>query len=61
MDANVRKHQWTALEDSKVVECLLHMANSGKWKADNGTFKPGYLPQLEKMMNEKIPQCGLKA
>lgn len=56
-----KKHQWTALEDSKLVECLLHIANSGKWKANNGTFKPGYLQHLEKLMHEKIPRCGLKA
>ncbi|PON69808.1 Myb/SANT-like domain containing protein [Parasponia andersonii] len=56
-----KKHQWTALEDSKLVECLLDITNSGKWKANNGTFKHGYLQQLEKLLNEKIPRCGLKA
>uniref|UniRef100_A0A803P5U9 Myb/SANT-like domain-containing protein n=1 Tax=Cannabis sativa TaxID=3483 RepID=A0A803P5U9_CANSA len=37
------------------------MCNSGKWKTDNGTFKPGYLQQLEKMMNDRIPNSGIKA
>ncbi|XP_062080595.1 uncharacterized protein LOC133785364 [Humulus lupulus] len=56
-----KKHQWTSIEDSKLVECLLELVNSGKWKADNGTFKPSYLQQLEKWICEKIPHCGLKA
>lgn len=56
-----KKHQWTALEDSKLVECLLDITKSGKWKANNGTFKNGYLQQLEKLLHEKIPRCGLKA
>ncbi|XP_062088344.1 protein ALP1-like [Humulus lupulus] len=56
-----KKHQWTTVEDSKLVECLMDLTNGGRWKADNGTFKPGYLQQLEKMMAEKIHGCGLKA
>ena len=55
------KHQWTAFEDGKLVECLMDMATSGKWKADNGTFRPGYQQQSEKMMHEKIPECGIRA
>lgn len=56
-----RKHQWTAVEDRALVESLLDLVNNGKWKAENGTFKPGYLQHLENIMNEKIPGCGLKA
>ena len=57
----LKKYQWTSVEDSKLVESLLDLANSGKWKTDNGTFKSSYLQQIEKMMNEKIPSCGLKS
>ncbi|XP_062075003.1 uncharacterized protein LOC133779011 [Humulus lupulus] len=39
----------------------MDLTNGGRWKANNGTFKPGYLQQLEKMMAEKIHGCGLKA
>ena len=39
----------------------MEITNNGKWKANNGTFKPGYLQQLENMMNEKILSCELKA
>ncbi|KAM6601316.1 hypothetical protein CsatA_020925 [Cannabis sativa] len=57
-----KKHQWTAFEDSKLVECLLCLINNGNWKSNNGsTFKNGYLQQLEKLLHEKIPRCELKA
>ncbi|XP_062113924.1 uncharacterized protein At2g29880-like [Humulus lupulus] len=55
-----KKHQWTSIEDSKLVECLLELVNSGKWKAENGTFKTSNLQQLEKWICEKILHCGLK-
>lgn len=54
-------HQWTSIEDSNLAKCLLDLANSRRWKADNDTFKPGYLQQIEKMMSDKILGCGLKA
>uniref|UniRef100_A0A803NQW5 Myb/SANT-like domain-containing protein n=1 Tax=Cannabis sativa TaxID=3483 RepID=A0A803NQW5_CANSA len=59
-DEEEKKYQRTTIEDSKLVECLLELVNSGRWKADNGTFKPGYLQQLERWMNEKVPHCRLK-
>ena len=37
------KHQWNANEDGNLVESLLDITNSGRWKADNGTFRSGYL------------------
>nr|CAD1825870.1 unnamed protein product [Ananas comosus var. bracteatus] len=54
------KHQWTKHEDEKLIECLLDLSNSGQWRADNGTFRNGYLQQLERWMHEKIPDCELK-
>jgi len=59
--SSVSKHQWTSAEDAKLVECLLDITTSGKWKAETGSFKPGYLQQLEKMMNEKLHGCGIRA
>ncbi|KAK2659316.1 hypothetical protein Ddye_005849 [Dipteronia dyeriana] len=56
-----KKHQWTSVEDSKLVECLVDLTNCGKWKADNGTFKPDFLQQIKKMMNDKIPGYGLRS
>lgn len=35
--------------------------NSSGWKANNGTFRAGYLQQLEKMIETKLPGCGLRA
>ncbi|OAY69002.1 hypothetical protein ACMD2_25538 [Ananas comosus] len=55
------KHQWTKEEDDKLIECLLGLTNSGHWRADNGNFRCGFLQQLEKLMSEKLPGCGLKA
>nr|CAD1829438.1 unnamed protein product [Ananas comosus var. bracteatus] len=54
------KHQWTKHEDEKLIECLLDLSNSGQWRVDNGTFRNGYLQQLERWMHEKIPDCELK-
>ena len=54
------KCQWTKLEDEKLVESLLELVHSGRWKTDNGTFRPGYQQELEKKLEEKIPRCGLK-
>nr|CAD1827961.1 unnamed protein product [Ananas comosus var. bracteatus] len=54
------KHQWTKQEDEKLIECLLELTTSGNWKADNGTFRSGYLQQLEKWMHERLPGCQLK-
>lgn len=54
------KHQWTKQEDEKLIECLLELTTSGNWKADNGTFRNGYLQQLEKWMHERLPGCQLK-
>ena len=31
------------------------------WKSDNGTFQPGYLAQLVRMMAEKLPGCHVRA
>ncbi|KAK2639726.1 hypothetical protein Ddye_027521 [Dipteronia dyeriana] len=43
------------------LDCFPVFCCVGRWKADNGTFKPGFLQQIEKMMSDKIPGCGLRA
>ncbi|KAK7291219.1 hypothetical protein RIF29_06181 [Crotalaria pallida] len=55
------KRQWTAEEDSALMISLLRLAESNHWKADAGTFKPGYCKELEKYIREIIPNCTLKA
>ncbi|KAJ0979217.1 hypothetical protein J5N97_014691 [Dioscorea zingiberensis] len=54
------RHVWNSEQDALLVECLTRLAQSGKWKADNGQFRSGYVLQLEKWMHEKIPGCSIK-
>ncbi|KAJ9693086.1 hypothetical protein PVL29_011998 [Vitis rotundifolia] len=54
------KRVWTPSEDEKLVECLVELCVLGKVKCDNG-FKPGAFLQVEKMLEEKLPNSGLKA
>lgn len=54
------KHQWTPLEDEKLVQGLYELYTMGTWKCDTG-FKSGYLLQLEKMLAQTLPGSGLKA
>ena len=49
------KHTWTTLEDTSLVECLVQM------KTDGTGFNKGYYKDLEEMLKEKLPNCGLKA
>ena len=53
-------HQWTVEEDAILIDCCMDLVNHGGWSKDNGTFKSGYLTQLEKSMAEKIPNCAIK-
>ncbi|KAL0556716.1 hypothetical protein IC582_005232 [Cucumis melo] len=53
-NSKATKHRWTTIEDEALVECLLQLVEEGGWRADDGTFKPGYLVQVQKLMKEKI-------
>ena len=53
--------KWGILEDNKLVESLIELVTEGGWRADNGTFKSGYLQQLERLMEQKLPRYGLKS
>ncbi|KAA0036695.1 retrotransposon protein [Cucumis melo var. makuwa] len=51
------RHVWTKEKEGTLVECLMELVSMGGWKSDNGTFCPGYLAQLVRMMVEKLPGC----
>lgn len=53
-------HTQIPLEDVALVEALIEICISGNWKADNG-FRWRYLVQLEKIIVQTLPNCGLKA
>ncbi|KAL0534183.1 hypothetical protein IC582_028467 [Cucumis melo] len=55
------RHVWTKEEEGTLVECLMELVSMGGWKSDNGTFRPGYLAQLVRMMAEKLPGCQVRA
>ncbi|KAL6346223.1 hypothetical protein AAG906_027978 [Vitis piasezkii] len=57
---STNKQVWTPNEDEKLVECLVELCVSRKVKCDNG-FKLKAFLQLEKMLEEKLPNSGLKA
>ncbi|KAA0059630.1 retrotransposon protein [Cucumis melo var. makuwa] len=55
------RHVWTKEEEGTLVEHLMELVSMGGWKSDNGTFRPGYLAQLVRMMAEKLPGCQVRA
>ncbi|KAA0033487.1 uncharacterized protein E6C27_scaffold261G00210 [Cucumis melo var. makuwa] len=60
INSKVTKHWWTTIEDEALVECLLQLVEKGCWRVDNGTFKPGYLVQVQKLMKEKILESNIQ-
>ena len=52
-NSKATKHRWTTIENEALVECLLQLVEEGGWRYDNGTFKPRYLVQVQKLMKEK--------
>ncbi|KAA0049911.1 retrotransposon protein [Cucumis melo var. makuwa] len=55
------RHVWTKEEEPTLVEFLMELVSMGGWKSDNGTFRPGYLTQLVRMMAEKLSGCQVRA
>ncbi|KAK6781131.1 hypothetical protein RDI58_023315 [Solanum bulbocastanum] len=51
---------WTQKEELTLVDGLKKLC-AYDWKEDNGTFKYGYLMELEQHMNVCHPNCGLQA
>ncbi|OMO71431.1 amino acid permease 2-like protein [Corchorus olitorius] len=54
------KHVWTPAKDAVLLQLLLAMSVDPKWKFDNGTYRPGYLVEIETRMKDKIPGCDVK-
>ncbi|XP_028752040.1 uncharacterized protein At2g29880-like [Neltuma alba] len=55
-----KQRVWTAEEDALLVDALLVLHEQGCLISDNG-FKTGIFTQLQKMLTEKSPRCGIKA
>ncbi|KAG8501515.1 hypothetical protein CXB51_003820 [Gossypium anomalum] len=54
------KRKWVSEEDTALVACMVDLHNAGTFNADTG-FKPGYLNELEKMLEKVLPNAMLKA
>ncbi|OWM68283.1 hypothetical protein CDL15_Pgr004765 [Punica granatum] len=54
------KRKWTMADDAVLISCMISLRNMGTHNTDIG-FKSGYLQELEKMLLEKLPNCGIKA
>jgi len=55
-----RARVWTQEEELTLVDGLKKLC-ANDWKEDDGTFKHGYLMELEQHMNVCHPNCGLQA
>ncbi|KAK6773506.1 hypothetical protein RDI58_028744 [Solanum bulbocastanum] len=53
------RRTWTPTEESTLINGLKELCVNG-WRADNGTFRPGYLMELEHYLRERHPESGLK-
>ncbi|KAH0633005.1 hypothetical protein KY284_035791 [Solanum tuberosum] len=51
---------WTPEEELTLVDGLKELCVNG-WRGDNGTFRHGYLMELEHYMNARHPNCGLES
>ncbi|KAJ9538116.1 hypothetical protein OSB04_030849 [Centaurea solstitialis] len=61
MTSQIRHYRnWSPNEESKLVDALLNMTNTGTFKADNA-FKTGYLQYLEQALKVSLPNSGLLA
>ena len=58
----VKKHQWIVEWDALLIDYVVELKNDPFWSVRKGNnFKSGFLLQLEKLMEEKLPRCGVKA
>ncbi|KAK4722186.1 hypothetical protein R3W88_012419 [Solanum pinnatisectum] len=53
------RRTWTPTEESTLINGLKELCVNG-WRADNGTFRPGYMMELEHYLRERHPESGLK-
>ncbi|CAI0539920.1 unnamed protein product [Linum tenue] len=49
---------WTETLDAILIQCMLELVE--KHQVDNGNFKNGEFTELENMMHQKVPRCGVK-
>lgn len=54
------RRSWTLEEERTLIDGLKELCAKG-WKADNGTFRPGYTVELECYLQKTHPNCGLKS
>lgn len=54
------KHIRTREGEAKLVECLVELVSPGGSRLDNGTFRSGYLSQLQRMMVEKLLRTNIQ-
>ncbi|KAF7844026.1 putative myb/SANT-like domain-containing protein [Senna tora] len=59
VDNRSSKHNWSAEEDAALVACLVSMKHDQN-HMQGSKFTSGHLGELEKMMQRKLPGCGLK-
>ncbi|KAK4724505.1 hypothetical protein R3W88_027284 [Solanum pinnatisectum] len=52
------RRTWTPTEESTLINGLKELCVNG-WRADNGTFRPGYLMELEHCLRERHPETSL--
>ncbi|CAI0420310.1 unnamed protein product [Linum tenue] len=50
---------WNAAHDTPFVECLLDLTERGL--ITNGNCKNGVFREIQRMMEKKVPDCGLKS
>lgn len=53
------RRTWTLKEESSLIDGLKELCVNG-WRADNETFRPGYLTELEYYLRQRHPDSGLK-
>ena len=53
------KHNWTEIEDQKLIEAMLDLHNTGRYIADCG-FKSGFFIEVGKALAIALPDSGIK-
>ncbi|KAG5573853.1 hypothetical protein H5410_063619 [Solanum commersonii] len=53
------RRTWTAAEERTLIDGLKELCING-WRSDNGTFRSGYLKELECYLRKHHPNSGLK-
>ena len=58
--ARASKHIWMDEENRILVECLVLCVQSGHWRVDNGTFQPGFLANVLRMLQQRVPGSSIQ-